>query len=87
MPLAHRNAPTKLMKSLGYGAGYRYDHEVEGRVALDQVCLPPELDGRTFYQPVDQGLEIRLREKLEALRVARAAARTQARGRGNVVER
>jgi putative ATPase len=87
VPLAIRNAPTKLMKSLGYGAGYRYDHDVEGGVALDQVCLPAELDGRSFYHPVDAGLEIRLREKLDALRAARAAARTQARGRGNVVER
>jgi putative ATPase len=81
VPLAIRNAPTKLMKSLGYGAGYRYDHEVEGRVALDQICLPPELDGRAFYQPVDQGLEIRLREKLDALRAARLAARRKRTGK------
>jgi putative ATPase len=75
VPLALRNAPTKLMRSLGYGAGYRYDHEVEGRVALDQRCLPDELEGRTFYHPVDAGLEIRLKEKLDALRAARRAAR------------
>jgi putative ATPase len=78
VPLALRNAPTKLMKALGYGAGYRYDHEVEGRVALDQQCLPDELEGRTFYHPVDAGLEIRLREKLESLRAARQ--RTRSRG-------
>lgn len=81
VPLALRNAPTKLMESLGYGAGYRCDHEVAGRVALDQVCLPPELDGRAFYHPVDQGLEIRLREKLDALRSARLAARRGRKGK------
>ncbi len=73
VPLALRNAPTKLMKSLGYGSGYRYDHEVEGRVALDQVCLPDELESCAFYHPVEVGLEIRLKEKLDALRAARAA--------------
>jgi putative ATPase len=75
VPLPLRNAPTKLMQSLGYGAGYRYDHAIEGRVALEQQCLPDELQGRAFYHPVEVGLEIRLKEKLDALRAARAAAR------------
>ena len=77
VPMALRNAPTKLMKSLGYGEGYRYDHDVAGGVALDQVCLPAEIADHAFYQPVDTGLEIRLKEKLDALRVARTEARRQ----------
>jgi putative ATPase len=82
VPLAIRNAPTKLMKSLGYGEGYRYDHDVEGGVALDQVCLPAEIADCAFYQPVESGLEIRLKEKLESLRAARIEARAQRRGGG-----
>ena len=75
VPMHLRNAPTKLMKGLGYGTGYQYDHDVEGGVALDQQCLPDELVGTTFYEPVDRGLELKLSEKLAALRAARAAAR------------
>jgi putative ATPase len=75
VPMHLRNAPTKLMKGLGYGSGYQYDHDAEGGVALDQQCLPDELVGMTFYEPVDRGLELKLREKLTALRAARAAAR------------
>lgn len=75
VPMHLRNAPTKLMKGLGYGTGYQYDHDVEGGVALDQQCLPDELVGMTFYDPVDRGLEVKLREKLTALRTARAEAR------------
>ncbi len=75
VPMHLRNAPTKLMKGLGYGAGYQYDHDAEGGIALDQQCLPDELVGMTFYDPVDRGLEVKLREKLTALRAARAEAR------------
>ncbi|MEX1827034.1 replication-associated recombination protein A [Luteibacter sp. CQ10] len=75
VPMHLRNAPTKLMKGLGYGSGYQYDHDVEGGIALDQQCLPDELVGTVFYDPVDRGLELKLREKLTALRAARAAAR------------
>ncbi len=75
VPMHLRNAPTKLMKGLGYGKNYQYDHDSEGGVALDQQCLPDELDGTVFYEPVDRGLEIKLREKLEALRAARRQAR------------
>jgi len=57
----------KLMKGLGYGSGYQYDHDAEGGVALDQQCLPDELVGMTFYEPVDRGLELKLGEKLAAL--------------------
>ena len=72
VPMHLRNAPTKLMKGLGYGKGYRYDHDVEGGVALDQQCLPDALVGTEFYTPTERGLEGQFREKLEAFRAARA---------------
>ncbi len=75
VPMHLRNAPTKLMKGLGYGKGYQYDHDAEGGVALDQQCLPDELEGSEFYQPVERGMEIKIREKLQALRSARRKAR------------
>ncbi|MCP1375044.1 replication-associated recombination protein A [Dyella lutea] len=75
VPMHLRNAPTKLMKGLGYGKGYQYDHDAEGGIALDQQLLPDALVGTEFYQPVDRGLEIKLREKLAALRQARRKAR------------
>jgi len=75
VPMHLRNAPTKLMKGLGYGAGYRYDHDVEGGVALDQQCLPDALADSTFYEPTERGLEGKFREKLEAVRAARRKAR------------
>jgi putative ATPase len=75
VPIHLRNAPTRLMKELGYGKDYQYDHDAEDGVALDQQCLPDALDGAVFYQPVERGLELKLREKLEALRAARREAR------------
>ena len=67
-----RNAPTKLMKGLGYGAGYQYDPNVEGGIAFDQQCLPDALAGREFYQPTERGLESKIRDKLQSVRSARA---------------
>ena len=75
VPIHLRNAPTKLMKQLGYGKGYQYDHAVEGGVALDQQCLPDALAGTQFYQPTERGLESKIKDKLDALRAARAQAR------------
>ncbi|HET6906856.1 MAG TPA: replication-associated recombination protein A [Rhodanobacteraceae bacterium] len=75
VPMHLRNAPTKLMKGLGYGKGYQYDPDVEGGVALDQQCLPDALVGTEFYAPTGNGMEAKIREKLEALREARAKAR------------
>ncbi|WP_246455240.1 replication-associated recombination protein A [Thermomonas brevis] len=75
VPLHLRNAPTKLMKSLGYSKGYQYDHDVEGGIALDQTAFPDGMGERVYYQPVSRGLEIKLKEKLDALREARARAR------------
>lgn len=75
VPMHLRNAPTKLMKQLGHGAGYQYDHDAEGGVALGQTGFPEAMGERVYYQPVERGLEIRLKEKLDALRAARAGAR------------
>ncbi|MFN3702944.1 replication-associated recombination protein A [Thermomonas sp.] len=78
VPMHLRNAPTRLMKSLGHGTGYQYDHDVEGGIALDQTAFPDAMGERVYYQPVARGLEIRLKEKLDALREARARARGEA---------
>ncbi len=75
VPMHLRNAPTKLMKGLGYGKGYQYDPDVEGGVALDQQCLPDDLVGSVFYEPVERGLELKLKEKLDELRERRRRAR------------
>ena len=75
VPMHLRNAPTKLMKGLGYGKGYQYDHDAEGGIALDQQCLPDALVGTVFYEPVERGLELQLKEKLDALRISRKRAR------------
>jgi putative ATPase len=74
VPMHLRNAPTKMMKGLGYGKGYQYDPDVEGGVAFDQQCLPDALLGREFYQPTEHGLETKIREKLLGLRLARRRA-------------
>jgi putative ATPase len=75
VPMHLRNAPTKLMKGLGYGDGYQYDHDAEGGVALDQQLLPDELADMVFYEPVERGMEAKVAEKLSALRAARKEAR------------
>lgn len=75
VPMHLRNAPTKLMKSLGYSKGYQYDHDAEGGIALDQTGFPDAMGERVYYEPVARGMEIKLKEKLDALRQARARAR------------
>ena len=75
VPLHFRNAPTRLMKELGYGDAYQYDHDAEGGIALDQTGFPDAMGERVYYEPVARGLEIKLKEKLDALRAARARAR------------
>jgi putative ATPase len=75
VPMHLRNAPTKLMKGLGYGKGYQYDHDAEGGIALDQQCLPDALADATYYEPTERGLEGKFRDKLESLRASRRAAR------------
>jgi putative ATPase len=74
VPMHLRNAPTKLMKGLGYGKGYQYDPDVEGGIAFDQQLLPNALVGREFYDPSEHGLEAKIREKLRSVRAARSAA-------------
>jgi putative ATPase len=67
VPLHLRNAPTGLMKNIGYGKGYQYAHDVEDKVA-DMECLPESLAGKTYYRPTDQGFEARLRQRMEKIR-------------------
>jgi len=68
VPLRLRNAPTKLMKGLGYGKGYRYAHDEEGGYAAGEHYLPDDMTPQNFDVPTDRGLEARIREKLDALR-------------------
>jgi putative ATPase len=70
VPLHIRNAPTRLMKDLGYGEGYQYAHDFEDQTAAME-CLPESLAGRRFYQPKEAGAEKEIRERLERLRRAR----------------
>ncbi|WP_371182171.1 replication-associated recombination protein A [Xanthomonas sacchari] len=81
VPLHLRNAPTKLMKTLGYGADYQYDHDAEGGIALDQTGFPDAMGERVYYRPVERGLEIKLKDKLDRLRAAREQARADKGGR------
>jgi putative ATPase len=74
VPLHLRNAPTKLMKELDYGKGYRYAHDEEGRVA-DMDCLPDSLQGRSYYKPTQEGREKQLTARMEEIRRIRAAKR------------
>ena len=66
VPLHIRNAPTRLMKNLGYGKGYQYAHDVEDKVA-DMDCLPDSLKGRKYYQPQESGLEAELKRRLDEI--------------------
>jgi putative ATPase len=68
VPMHLRNAPTRLMKELGYGKGYRYAHDEEGAYAAGETYLPEGMAPVEWYRPTDRGLETRIREKLEQLR-------------------
>jgi putative ATPase len=70
VPLHIRNAPTPLMKDLGYGRGYKYAHDYDDQTA-SMECLPEALRGRRFYEPKDVGFEREIRERLEKMRKAR----------------
>jgi len=67
VPLHLRNAPTSLMKGLGYGKDYQYAHNLESKVA-DMQCLPDNLKDRTYYHPTNEGVEKRIRERLEEIK-------------------
>ncbi len=71
VPLHLRNAPTSLMKGLGYGKDYQYAHDVEGKVA-DMQCLPDNLKDRVYYRPTNEGVEKRIRERLQEVKRLRA---------------
>jgi putative ATPase len=74
VPLHLRNAPTKLMKDLDYGSGYRYAHDEPGGFAAGENYWPDKLTPQRFYQPVDRGLELRIGERLQELRRLNEAA-------------
>jgi putative ATPase len=74
VPVHLRNAPTKLLKELGHGRAYRYAHDEPEGYAAGETYLPDALKGRRYYRPVDRGLEIRIREKLERLEALDKAA-------------
>jgi putative ATPase len=76
VPLHLRNAPTPLMKGLGYGRDYRYPHNMEGRFVAD-ANLPEALAGSRFYEPTAQGAERELAERLAGWRSLREAARSK----------
>jgi putative ATPase len=68
VPLRFRNAPTRLMKDLGYGQGYRYAHAEPDAFATGERYLPDEMPDRQYYRPVDRGLELKIGEALARLR-------------------
>ncbi len=75
VPLHLRNAPTRLMKQLDYGKGYRYAHdEADGVAAMD--CLPENLEGRTFYRPTERGFEKEIKRRLDGWKELKRKRRT-----------
>jgi putative ATPase len=72
VPLHLRNAPTGLMKGLGYGQGYQYAHDLESKTA-DMQCLPDNLRDREYYHPTNEGVEKRIRERLEGIKRKRSS--------------
>jgi putative ATPase len=78
VPLHIRNAPTRLMKDLGYGKGYRYAHEEEGAYAAGERYLPDGMSEPGWYRPTERGLEAKIRARMEELRALdRAAAKKE----------
>ena len=70
VPIHLRNAPTKLLKELGHGKGYRYAHDEPDAFSKGQTYFPEEIGEKIYYEPTDRGLEIKIKEKLEQLRSA-----------------
>jgi putative ATPase len=73
VPLHLRNAPTSLMKGMGYGKGYQYAHDLEAKVA-DMQCLPDNLRDRVYYRPTNEGIERRIRERMDETKRQRLQA-------------
>jgi putative ATPase len=81
-PRAILNAPTRLMREVGYGAGYVYAHDTAEKTAgLD--CLPDALRGRVYYRPTSEGREAKFRERAAAIRNLREELRKKRRENGN----
>ncbi len=78
VPMHLRNAPTALMKGLGYGKDYRYAHDEEGAIAIGETYFPDDMPPARYYHPVPRGLEIRIREKLEDIERQRRDLEQQA---------
>jgi len=74
VPLHLRNAPTRLMKELGYGEGYKYAHDFDEKVT-DMECLPENLKGKQWYFPTEEGVEKRIRERLAAVKAKKERMR------------
>jgi putative ATPase len=77
VPMHLRNAPTRLMKDMDFGAGYRYAHDEPEGYAAGECYFPPELVGRRYYFPVGRGLEKQIGDKLDHLRARDAASKLQ----------
>ena len=73
VPLHLRNAPTGLMKAVGYGKGYQYAHNLEDKVA-DMQCLPDNLKDRVYYHPTNEGIEARIAARFEEIKRAKTSA-------------
>jgi putative ATPase len=86
VPLHLRNAPTALMKGIGYGKGYQYAHDLDSKVA-DMQCLPDNLREREYYVPTNEGIEKRIRERMAEIRRLRTEGRRPSRGAGNEPEK
>ena len=67
VPLVIRNAPTKLMRELDYGKGYKYAHDYENKLT-DMQCLPDSLAGKEYYKPTEEGVEARIKSRLEEIK-------------------
>ncbi len=76
VPLVIRNAPTRLMKDLGYGKGYKYAHDFEDKVA-DMQCLPDSLKDRVYYTPGQEGLEPRFASRIDEIKALKAKAKSK----------
>ncbi len=74
VPAIIRNAPTKLMKELGYGKGYQYAHDFDEKLT-DMQCLPDSLQGKSYYRPTEEGLEERFKQRLETIKQWKAERR------------
>ena len=89
VPMHLRNAPTALMKNMGYGKDYRYAHDEDGAFAAGEVYFPTELQGEAppYYVPTERGLEAKIRARLERLHLQNAEAHGKTRGRSGAASR